>query len=177
MCEYKMSSESEFKSVNVRRNVIKVTKFNGEVFTTKMSSNLKAFEYANQLVNYLPETHVHTSERGDGIKWEKTVFYTPITFHHFQKSGDGWQQQSAETIFLHLTEEDEEYYYREQNCCVGDYGIQKRIPKEIFDRLEKEGGKYFWSSTSDTQTWETEVSEHVTINGECVWDNSYTEQK
>ena len=175
-----MSTSSEFKSVNVRRSTVKVEKFNGEVFTTKLPSNSKAFQYAEQLRNFMPENHVHTFERGDGIKWVKTVevqLHTPITFHNYQKSGDGWQTQSSTTEFLILSDEDEEYYYNMGNCYVGDYGVFERIPKEIQGRLESEGGKYHWSATSDTQTWETEVSEVVLIDEKVVWENSYTEQR
>lgn len=83
-----MSSSSEFKAVNVRRNTVKVTKHNGEKFTAQMPSNSKAFEYAEQLRNYLPENHVHSFERGDGVTWVKTnsvLLHTPITFHNYQK--------------------------------------------------------------------------------------------
>lgn len=173
-------STSAFKSVNVRRNTVKVEKFNGETFTTRISSNSEAFKYAEQLRNFMPENHVHTFERGDGVKWEKTkevMLHTPITFNHFQKSGDGWQELSSTTEFVTLSEEDEEYYYNQQNCYVGDFSIQERMPKEIFDLLEKEGGKYEYQSNSDTQTWETEVSEWVRIHNVVVWENHYTEQR
>lgn len=175
-----MSSSSEFKAVNVRRNTVKVTKHNGEKFTAQMPSNSKAFEYAEQLRNYLPENHVHSFERGDGVTWVKTnsvLLHTPITFHNYQKSGDGWQTQSSTTEFLVLSEEDEEYYYNQQNCYVGDYSVFERIPKEIRGRLESEGGRYEYQATSDTQTWETEVSEVVLIDEKVVWENSYTEQR
>lgn len=171
---------SAFKSVNVRRNAVKVVKYNGETFTTKMPTNAKAFEYAEQLRNFMPENHVHTFERGDGIKWVKTnevVLHTPITFHNYQKSGDGWQTQSSTTEFLILSEEDEEYYHNQQNCYIGDFDILKRMPKEIQGRLESEGGRYEYQATSDTQTWETEVSEVVLIDEKVVWENSYTEQR
>ena len=62
---------SEFKKVNVRRNTVKVEKFNGDIFTTRMSSSAKAFQYSEQLRNFLPANHVHTSQRGDGIKWDR----------------------------------------------------------------------------------------------------------
>ncbi len=105
------------------------------------------------------------------------ILHTPVTFHHFQKSGNGWQGQSSTVEFILLSEEDEEYYSRMQNCYIGDYSIIERMPKEIFYLLEKEGGIYEYQSTSDTQTWKTEVVEVVLIDGKIVWENSYTEQR
>ena len=175
-----MSTSSEFKSVNVRRSTVKVEKFNGEVFTTKLPSNSKAFQYAEQIRNFMPENHVHTFERGDGIKWERVnevLLHTPVTFYDYQRSGDGWQTQSSTTEFLILSEEDEEYYYKMGNCYVGDYGVFERIPKEVRGRLESEGGRYEYQATSDTQTWETDVIEVVEIDCQVVCENSYTEQR
>ena len=105
------------------------------------------------------------------------VLHTPITFNYFQRSGDGWQEMSSTTEFVTLSEDDEEYYYSQQNCYVGDFSSQERMPKEIFNLLEKEGGKYEYQSNSDTQTWETKVSEWVLIHNVVVWENHYTEQR
>ena len=106
-----------------------------------------------------------------------TLIHTPVTRNFFQVSTDTSQTQSAQTVFEIMSPQDEEYYYSQQNYCVGQTIFSEDVPDDIIERLYNEGGVYDWQSCSDTRTWETYVSEHITINGECVWENFYTYYK
>jgi hypothetical protein len=102
---------------------------------------------------------------------------TPVTFHELQVVRDGWQILSSTTVFIPLSEEDEIFYSQQPNTTVGESLVGDYVPQEIRRRLSNEGGEYRWVCTSDTQTWETEISESITIDSEIVWRSSYITQR
>ena len=67
-----------------------------------------------------------------------------------------------------------EFYRRDQNVNVGDEALLEGVPEEVKKQLYLFGGSAYWSESSNTETWETEVS-HVVYdhNGETIWEDGY----
>ena len=94
-----------------------------------------------------------------------------IHTNHLQTSGTGWQTCSASLVMEQGDYYDLcELYRRDQNVYVGDESLLDGVPEEIKNQLYLFGGSVEWSESSNTETWETEVT-HVVINhnGEVLW--------
>lgn len=94
-----------------------------------------------------------------------------IHTNHLQTSGTGWQNNSATMVM----EQGDYYdlcklYRRDQNVYVGDESLLDGVPEDIKNQLRLFGGSVEWAESSNTETWETEVT-HVVYdhNGEVLW--------